>query len=89
MFNDNPRSGCLFIARCVSCFFELEMRHFLLVVIALQCAQLATASTVPLTGKDIVLMLRVGYSTEDVERELEGLVCLVYGRFWQCTSGRR
>jgi len=55
------------------CFllFWLEMRHFLPVVIALQCAHLATASTVPLTGKDIVLMLRMGYSTEDVVRELE------------------
>src|SRR5947208_2906427 len=61
----------LFIARCVSCFFGLEMRHFLPVVIALQCAHLATAGTLPLTGKDIVLMLRMGYSTEDVERELE------------------
>src|SRR4029078_4928047 len=40
-------------------------------VIALQCAHLATASTLPLTGKDIVLMLRMGYSTEDVVRELE------------------
>jgi hypothetical protein len=57
--------------RCVSCFFGLEMRHFLPVVIAVQCTHLATASTVPLTGKDIVLMLRMGYSTEDVVRELE------------------
>jgi len=47
------------------------MRHFLPVVIALQCAHLASAGTLPLTGKDIVLMLRMGYSTEDVERELE------------------
>src|SRR4029077_14414704 len=52
-------------------FFGLEMRHFLPVVIALQCAHLATASTLPLTGKDIVLMLRMGYSTEDVVRDLE------------------
>jgi hypothetical protein len=51
--------------------FWLEMRRFLPVVIALQCAHLATAGTLPLTGKDIVLMLRMGYSTEDVERELE------------------
>ena len=51
--------------------FGLEMRHFLLVVIALQCTHLATASTLPLTGKDIVLMLRMGYSTEDVVRDLE------------------
>jgi len=57
--------------RCISCFFWLEMRHFLPVVIALQCTHLATAGTVPLTGKDIVLMLRMGYSTEDVVRELE------------------
>ena len=47
------------------------MRRFLPVVIALQCAQLVTAGTLPLTGKDIVLMLRMGYSTEEVERELE------------------
>jgi len=55
------------------CFllFWLEMRHFLPVVIALQCAHIATAGTMPLAGKDIVLMLRMGYSTEDVERELE------------------
>ena len=57
--------------RCISCFFWLEMRHFLPVVIALQCTHLATASTLPLTGKDIVLMLRMGYSTEDVVRDLE------------------
>ncbi len=57
--------------RCVSCFFGLEMRHFLPVVIALQCTHFATASTLPLTGKDIVLMLRMGYSTEDVVRDLE------------------
>src|SRR5205085_12186245 len=31
----------------------------------------STAGTLPLTGKDIVLMLRMGYSTEDVEHELE------------------
>ena len=55
------------------CFllFGLEMRHFLPVVIALQCIHLATAGTLPLTGKDILLMLRMGYSTEDVVRELE------------------
>lgn len=47
------------------------MRRFLPVVIALQCAHLASAGTLPLTGKDIVLMLRMGYSIEDVERELE------------------
>lgn len=57
--------------RCISCFFWLEMRYFLPVVIALQCTHLATASTLPLTGKDIVLMLRMGYSTEDVVRDLE------------------
>jgi len=55
------------------CFllFWLEMRQFLPIVIALQCIHLAYAGTVPLTGKDIVLMLRMGYSTEDVVRELE------------------
>jgi len=47
------------------------MRHFLPVVIALQCTHLATAGTLPLSGKDIVLMLRMGYSTEDVVRDLE------------------
>jgi hypothetical protein len=57
--------------RCISCFFGLEMRHFLPVVIALLCTHLVTAGTLPLTGKDIVLMLRMGYSTEDVVRDLE------------------
>jgi hypothetical protein len=47
------------------------MRHFLSIAIALQCTYLAVASTSPLTGKDIVLMLRMGYSTEDIVRDLE------------------
>jgi len=47
------------------------MRRFLSIAIALQCTHLAVAGTSPLTGKDIVLMLRMGYSTEDVVRELE------------------
>jgi hypothetical protein len=47
------------------------MRRFLSVVIALQCTHLAVAGTSPLTGKDVVLMLRMGYSTEDVVRDLE------------------
>jgi len=47
------------------------MRRFLSIAIALQCTHLAVAGTLPLTGKDIVLMLRMGYSTEDVVRELE------------------
>jgi len=61
----------LFSPGCVSCFFGLKMRRFLSVVIALQCAHLAIAGTVPLTGKDIVLMLRMGYSNEDIVRDLE------------------
>jgi hypothetical protein len=47
------------------------MRHFLSIAIALQCTYLAIAGTSPLTGKDIVLMLRMGYSTEDIVRDLE------------------
>jgi hypothetical protein len=47
------------------------MRHFLSIAIALQCTYLAVAGTSPLTGKDIVLMLRMGYSTEDIVRDLE------------------
>jgi hypothetical protein len=47
------------------------MRHFLPLVIALQCAHLVTAGTLPLSGKDVVLMLRMGYSAEDVVRELD------------------
>ena len=30
------------------------------------------------TGKDIVLMLRMGYSTEDVVRDLEASISLVH-----------
>jgi hypothetical protein len=47
------------------------MRRFLSLAIALQCTHLAVAGTSPLTGKDIVLMLRMGYSTEDIVRDLE------------------
>jgi len=47
------------------------MRRFLSIAIALLCTHLAVAGTSPLTGKDIVLMLRMGYSTEDVVRDLE------------------
>jgi hypothetical protein len=47
------------------------MRRFLSIAIALQCTHFATAGTLPLTGKDIVLMLRMGYSTEDIVRDLE------------------
>lgn len=46
------------------------MRHFLAIAIALQCAHLATAGALPLTGKDVVLMLRMGYSSEDIVRDL-------------------
>ena len=52
-------------------FGALEMRQFLSIAIALQCTHLAIAGTSPLTGKDVVLMLRMGYSTEDIVRDLE------------------
>ena len=47
------------------------MRRFLSIAIALQCTHLVVAGTSPLTGKDVVLMLRMGYSTEDIVRDLE------------------
>jgi len=47
------------------------MRRFLSIAIALQCTRLAVAGMSPLTGKDVVLMLRMGYSTEDIVRDLE------------------
>ena len=47
------------------------MRRFLSIAIALQCTHLAVAGMLPLTGKDIVLMLRMGYSNEDIVRDLE------------------
>ena len=50
--------------------FLRRMRHFLAIAIAFQCARLATAGTLPLTGNDIVLMLRMGYSSEDIMRDL-------------------
>jgi len=56
---------------CFLLLSALEMRRFLFIAIALQCTHLAVAGTSPLTGKDIVLMLRMGYSTEDVVRDLE------------------
>ena len=56
---------------CFLLLSALEMRRFLSIAIALQCTHLAVAGTSPLTGKDIVLMLRMGYSTEDVVREVE------------------
>src|SRR5438552_8581235 len=46
------------------------MRRFLGIAMAFQCARFATAGTLPLTNKDIVLMLRMGYSTEDILRDL-------------------
>jgi hypothetical protein len=52
-------------------FCALEMRRFLSIAIALQCTHLAVAGTSPLTGKDVVLMLRMGYSSEDIVRDLE------------------
>src|SRR5262249_21915891 len=56
---------------CFLLFCALEMRRFLSIAIALQYAHLAIAGTSPLTGKDVVLMLRMGYSTEDIVRDLE------------------
>ena len=47
------------------------MRRFLSIAIALQCTHLAVAGTSPLTGKDVVLMLRMGYSSDDIVRDLE------------------
>jgi len=52
-------------------FCALEMRRFLSIAIALLCTHLAVAGTSPLTGKDVVLMLRMGYSSEDIVRDLE------------------
>jgi hypothetical protein len=46
------------------------MRRFLLIAITL-CTHLAIAGTSPLTGKDIVLMLRMGYSSEEIVHDLE------------------
>jgi hypothetical protein len=46
------------------------MRRFLAIVIAFQCARLAAGGTLPLSGKDIVVMLRMGYSNEDIMRDL-------------------
>ena len=46
------------------------MRRFLAIAIAFQCARFATAGTLPLTGKDVVLMLKLGYSTETILRDL-------------------
>jgi hypothetical protein len=46
------------------------MRRFLAVAVIFQCARLITAATVPLTGNDILLMLRMGYSSEDIVRDL-------------------
>lgn len=46
------------------------MRYFLVVVVALQCANFASADTLPLTGKDVVLMLRMGYSSDEIVRDL-------------------
>lgn len=47
------------------------MRRFLLLAIALQCTLLALADMSPLTGRDVVLMLRMGYSAEDIVHDLE------------------
>ena len=67
------RGGAFFISMggVFPAFCSLEMRRFLSIAIALQCTHLAVAGTSPLTGKDIVLMLRMGYSTEDIVRDLE------------------
>ena len=47
------------------------MRRFLFIAIALQGTHLAVAGTSPLTARDVVLMLRMGYSTEDIVHDLE------------------
>ena len=47
------------------------MRRFLFIAIALQGTHLALAGTSPLTARDVVLMLRMGYSTEDIVHDLE------------------
>jgi hypothetical protein len=46
------------------------MRRFRAIPIALQCARLAIAGALPLTGKDIAVMLRMGYSSEDIMHDL-------------------
>jgi len=46
------------------------MRRFLSVLVTLQCGCLAIADTLPLSGKDIVLMVRLGYSTEIILHDL-------------------
>jgi hypothetical protein len=55
--------------RSASCFF-VKNASFPRHCNAFQCARLATAGTLPLTGNDIVLMLRMGYSTENIVRDL-------------------
>lgn len=47
------------------------MRSLLFIAMALACTHLALAGMTPLTGKDVVLMLRMGYSPEDIVRDLE------------------
>ena len=47
------------------------MRRFLFIAFALQCTHLAIAGTSPLTGKEVVLMLRMGYSPDDIVRDVE------------------
>jgi hypothetical protein len=46
------------------------MRRFLAIAIAFQCARFASAGTLPLTGKDIVLMVKMGYSSQSIMRDL-------------------
>jgi hypothetical protein len=46
------------------------MRRFLAIAVAFQCARLATAGTLPLTAKDIALMLKMGYSSESIMHDL-------------------
>jgi hypothetical protein len=50
--------------------FSGRMRRFLAIAIAFQFARIATASTLPLTGKEIALMLKAGYSSETILRDL-------------------
>jgi hypothetical protein len=52
-------------------FLRTRMRRLIFIAIALLCIHPALAGTAPLTGKDVVLMLRMGYSPQDIVRDLE------------------
>lgn len=55
------------------CFmlFPVGMRGLFFIAMGLVCTHLALAGSAPLTGKDVVLMLRMGYSPQDIVRDLE------------------